>query len=124
MTAGRRARKRSARVPETLGEKVHELAAVADKVGIDIVVLRSLAGESLHLFAAPSGEVDPTRCWLMGEILFLDGLQANIEERWEDATASLEKARYLFTLIAPGGGMLIGFDEAAERIAEIDDLLS
>ena len=40
-----------------------------------------------------------------------------------DARSSLEKARVLFRLIKPGGGMLIGFAEAADRTAEIDDLL-
>lgn len=101
-----------------------ELSAVANKVGMDLTILRSLAGESLHLFAAPGGEVDPSRAWLMGEILYLDGLQAKIEERFEDAEASLGKARYLFTLIAPGGGMLVGFEEAEERIADIDETLA
>lgn len=101
-----------------------ELGAIADKAGIDIVILRSLSIESLHLFAAPSGEVDPTRCWLMAEILYLDGLQATIEGHTAHASTSLEKARVLYSLIAPGGGMLVGFDEAADRTEEIDRLLA
>jgi hypothetical protein len=101
-----------------------ELAAVADKAGFDVAILRSLSIDSLHLFAAPSGEVDPTRCWLMAEILYLDGLQATIEEQTTHARTSLEKARVLYSLIAPGGGMLVGFDEAADRTEEIDRLLA
>ena len=101
-----------------------ELAAVAGKVGLDIDVLRGLSVDSLHLFAAPSGEVDPTRCWLMGEILYIDGLQARAEERLTDARLSLEKARVLFSLIAPGGGMLVGFHEAGDRMEEIDELIA
>jgi hypothetical protein len=33
------------------------------------------------------------------------------------------KARLLFGLVEPGGGMLVGFPEAAERAREIEALL-
>jgi hypothetical protein len=59
----------------------------------------------------------------MAELLHLDGLQALAEERREDGRTSLEKARLLFSLVEPGGGMLVGLPEAAERVREIDDLL-
>lgn len=106
------------------GDAEDELGAVADRAGFDVGMLRSFSMDSLHLFAAPRGEVDPTRCWLMAEILYLDGLQATIEEQTADARTSLEKARVLYSLIAPGGGMLVGFDEAADRTEEIDRLLA
>lgn len=100
-----------------------ELAEIAGKGGLDLAVLRGFDADTLHMFASPTGEVEPARCWLMAELLYLDGLQAHVEERGEDAARSLEKARLLFTLIEPGGGMLVGIPEAGDRVAEIDGLL-
>ena len=100
-----------------------DLAGVAGQAGIDLDLLRGFSVETLHMFVAPTGEIEPARCWLMAEVLYLDGLQANVEGRREDAHRSLSKARVLFTLIEPGGGMLLGLDEAADRIEEIDGIL-
>ena len=69
----------------------------------------------------PTGEVEPTRCWLMAEILYLDGLEASVSDR--AAEDSLLKARALFDMVRPAGGLLVGWPEAAARIAEIDKLL-
>jgi hypothetical protein len=100
-----------------------EMARVAGQAGFDLELLRALSGDTLHMLVSPTGEVEPARCWLMAEILHLDGLQALAEERSVDAIASLGKARLLFGLVEPGGGMLVGFPEAAERIREIDALV-
>jgi hypothetical protein len=59
----------------------------------------------------------------MAELLYLDGLQARAEGRRDDAADSLAKARLLFGLVEPGGGMLVGFPEAGERVREIEGLL-
>ena len=37
-----------------------------------------------------------------------------------DAVEALNKARLLYTLIEPGGGLLVGLPEAGERIADLD----
>jgi len=105
------------------GEVHDELAGLADRSGFDLALLRGFSGETLHMLVSPTGEVEPARCWLMAELLYLDGLQALAEDRSEDAREGLEKARLLFGLIEPGGGMLVGFPEAAERIREIDERL-
>jgi hypothetical protein len=97
-----------------------DLQALAGRGGLDLEVIRGLSGDTLHMLVAPSGEVEPGRCWLIAELLYLDGLEAEVEERDDDARASLEKARILYTLIAPAGGMLIGFPEAADRTRDID----
>lgn len=106
--------------PATIRE---ELTGLAGRSGFDLELLRGLSGETLHMLVSPTGEVEPARCWLMAELLHLDGLQALAEARREHARASLEKARLLFSLVEPGGGMLVGFLEAAERVREIDGLL-
>ncbi|HIF23585.1 MAG TPA: hypothetical protein EYQ27_17175 [Gemmatimonadetes bacterium] len=112
-----------------LGRKVdvhtvnEELSGLAGEAGFDLNLLRGFSIETLHMFVSPTGEVEPARCWLMAELLYLDGLQAHVELRIADALNSLHKARVLFSLIQPGGGMLIGFAEAGDRTEEIDELL-
>lgn len=97
-----------------------DLQALAGRSGLDLDLIRGLSGDTLHMLVAPSGEVEPGRCWLIAELLYLDGLEAEIEERPEDARASLDKARTLYALIAPAGGMLVGFPEAEERAHDIE----
>lgn len=97
------------------------LADAAGQVGLDIELLRGFDLETLRLFVMPAGELEPARCWLMAELLYLDGLDASLSDA--PARESLLKARALFEMVRPAGGMLIGFPEASERIAEIDRLL-
>ena len=97
------------------------LAQTAGQAGFDIDLLKRFDLDTLRLFAMPTGEVEPTRCWLMAEILYLDGLEASLSA--EAAEESLLKARALFDLVRPAGGLLVGWPEAAARIAEIDRLL-
>lgn len=100
------------------------LARTASQAGFDIELLRGFDLPTLHFLVAPAGEVDPTRCWLMAEILYLDGLEAALSVAEDDGRDSLLKARALYDLVRPQGGMLVGLPEAAERIADIDDRLS
>jgi hypothetical protein len=113
-----------------LGRKVdrvriqQELTAAAGQAGFDLDLLRGFTADTLHMLVSPTGEVEPGRCWLMAEVLYLDGLQSLAEGDVDVARQSLGKARLLFGLIEPGGGMLVGFPEAADRVAEIGALLA
>ena len=100
-----------------------ELMSVSGRAGFDLELLRGFEGDTLRMLVAPTGEVEPARCWMMAEVLYLDGLEAEVEGRVDDARASLEKARLLFTLIEPAGGMLLGLAEAGDRVREIDERL-
>lgn len=97
------------------------LARASGQAGFDLDLLRRFDLPTLLLLVRPTGEVDPTRCWLMAEILYLDGLEASIAHG--EGRQSLIKARALYDLIRPAGGMLVGMPEAAERVREIDELL-
>ena len=97
-----------------------ELASVASRSGFDLELLRGLTEDTLLFAVSPGGDVEPSRCWLMAEVLYLDGLQAEVEDRLDDAVLSYGKARTLFTLIEPAGGLLVGLPEAAERVDDID----
>lgn len=102
-------------------EAMQELQSVVRKVGIDMEMLRVATPDTLAMLAAPTGEVEPGRCWLMAEALYLDGLTCELEERREDALNALDKAVRLFSLLEPGGVYLVGFPEASERLDEIRD---
>lgn len=97
-----------------------DLSGLAGQAGYDMELLRGFSAETLHMLVSPAGDVEPGRCWLIAELLYLDGLQAQVEERTEDARGTLGKARILFRLIEPAGGMLVGLPEAAERVTDID----
>lgn len=103
-------------------EARESLARVSGQAGLDIELLRGFDLETLRLLVMPAGEVEPARCWLMAEVLYLDGLEAKLSGG--AARESLIKARALFDLVRPAGDMLVGMPEAAERIGEIDRLLA
>ena len=106
---------------EKSSEVREALSQIAGQAGFDIELLRRFDLETLRLFGMPTGEVEPTRCWMMAEILYLDGLEASLSD--QAAEESLLKARALFDMLRPAGGLLVGWPEAADRIAEIDALL-
>jgi len=107
--------------PARIGD---ELSTLAGQGGLDMALLRGFSGDTLRMLVSPAGEVEPGRCWLIAELLYLDGLQAQVEERTGDARESLSKARILYALVAPRGGMLVGFPEAAERADDIEARLA
>ena len=100
------------------------LKEVAERSGMDLELARAAAPDTLRMLIAPTGEVEPGRCWILAETLYLDGIRARLTEDPERANDSLRKARMLFSLLGPMGAFLVGFPEARERIREIDALLS
>ncbi|MBI4544275.1 MAG: hypothetical protein HY703_03670 [Gemmatimonadetes bacterium] len=96
-----------------------ELKSVAARVGLDLEIARLATPETLGLLVAPTGEVNPTNCWALAEMLYLDGLNAELEGRGDAARTSYDKAVRLFSLLEPGGAFLVGWPEAGERIEEI-----
>jgi hypothetical protein len=105
---------------ENVGDELRNIARVG---AVDIDIARLASRDTLLMFVAPEGEVEPTRCWLLAELLYLDGLQARAEGRDGDARSSFEKAVSLFELVEPGGVHLLGWPEASERIAQIHTLV-
>ena len=101
----------------------NRLREVAGKGGMELELARAATPDTLRMLIAPTGEIEPGRCWLLAETLYLDGIQARLTEDYERASDSLRKARMLFSLLQPMGAFLVGFPEAAERIHEIDGLL-
>lgn len=103
----------------TAGELAEGFSRVEAHTGIDLELARSATPETLQLLVAPTGEVEPGRCWLVAEMLAVDGLHAESEDRDADAAAAYERAMALFSLLEPGGAFLVGLPEAAERIQDL-----
>ena len=99
------------------------LQEVSAKGGLSLDLVRVATADTVRMLIAPTGEIEPGRCWLLAESLYLDGLQAEIEGDRTRVQDSLEKARMLFSLLKPMGAFLVGFPEASERIADIDSRL-
>jgi hypothetical protein len=97
-----------------------KLREAAARGGVDLELARLTTAETLALLVAPTGDVEPGRCWLYAETLYLDGLNAQTRGLADHARASYGKARLLFTMVKPWGGQLVGWPEADDRIAEID----
>ena len=99
------------------------LQEVSQKGGMALDLARATSPETLRMLVAPTGEIEPGKCWLLAEALYLDGLQIRLEGDPAAALDSLAKAHMLFSLLKPMGAFLVGFPEAAERIREIDELV-
>jgi hypothetical protein len=96
------------------------LEEVSSKGGLSLELARASTPDTVKMLIAPTGEIEPGRCWLLAETLYLDGLHAELGGDPGRARDSFEKARMLFSLLQPMGAFLVGFPEAAERIREID----
>jgi hypothetical protein len=92
--------------------------------GMELELAQAATPETLRMLIAPTGEVEPGRCWLLAETLYLDGLEAELTGERPRAVDSLAKARMLFSLLAPMGAFLVGFPEARERVEEIERRLA
>lgn len=108
----------------SLGEVREDLEEAARLGGLDYDLARAMSLETLLLMVAPGGEVEPGRCWLLAELSYLEGLDAQLAESEEEARRALERAGYLFGLLQPIAGNYVGIPEAAERIDEIERRLS
>jgi len=57
------------------------------------------------------------------EILYFDGIAAQLERRGADAAAALAKARALFGMVEPTWVLPTAFPEAPARMQDIDNRL-
>lgn len=99
------------------------LEAAATQSGLNLGLARAASPETIEMMVAPTGDLEPGRCWLVAEILYLDGLHAQLDDRPTDAVASFSKALPLYLLLKPKG-LFLGLPEADERIGEIEDRLA
>lgn len=96
------------------------LSDVARQGGLDMDLARAMTSETLLMMVAPGGEVDPGRCWLLAELFYLEGLEADLAGDAGLARSSLERAGFLFGMLQPVAGNVAGLEEAPERVADIE----
>ena len=53
------------------------LQSVSQTGGMALDLARAASPETLRMLIAPTGEIEPGRCWLLAETLYLDGLHAD-----------------------------------------------
>lgn len=107
------------------GESVEmegELRTMATHAGLDLYLARTLDAESILSLLAPTGDVDPTRLWLVAELLYLEGLAQRYRA---DPTArqTLAKARQLYGALDYGVVASV-IPDATDRIEELNGLLN
>ncbi len=100
------------------------LRRAAGGAGMELDLARAVSIEALPAMVAPTGEVEPARCWVLAEALMTDGIHRLQLGDAEHARSSLAKAAALFELVGPGGAFLTGFPEAGERTREIEESLA
>lgn len=110
--------------PEERDSVENRLQEVSQQGGLALDLARAASPDTLRMFVAPTGEIEPGRCWLLAETLYLDGLHAWTSQDRDRALDSLAKARVLFNLLRPMGAFLVGFPEAEDRLREIDALVA
>lgn len=96
----------------------------ADSVGFNLDLARSATVDTVRLLVAPTGEIEPGRCWLIAEVLYLDGLDLDLQGESSDALDQYAKAAALYELLEPEGILVAGLPEATERLAEIQDRIA
>jgi hypothetical protein len=98
-----------------------DLNGAAHRVGLDLQLARRLAPDTLHMMVSPAGVLDPSRCWVLAELLYLHGLQA---ERTGDTAAAHEsfiRSLYLYELVEPDWKPVVELPGAAARVAELKE---
>lgn len=101
-----------------------EIQKALQGIGFDFEIARIADGATLEVMVAPTGAVEPARAWLIAESFYLEGLEAQLDEREGDARLSFDKALRLYRLVEPDALLPSGFTEAAERIDEIEQRLT
>jgi hypothetical protein len=108
--------------PAAAAEARAELDSFGETAGLNPILLRSLTADTLARMIGDRAGIDPTRCWLWAEFLYLDGFSA---QSAADATAAHDRWRKALTLYgllrAPFAGFL---SEVPLRVAEIEGLLA
>jgi hypothetical protein len=99
-----------------------QIGEIADQAGLDLAVARRLDPGMLLMWLAPTDDFDMPRLWLMAELLYLHGLEADrIPDG--DSRADFERALALFAHLPPDWRPTDDQAMAAERAAELRDIL-
>jgi hypothetical protein len=110
---------------EMTHEDLHaEIQEIAREAGLDLAFARRLDPGMLAAWLAPDPDrVDQDRVWLMAELLFVEAMAARSAGDEQQAGDDLRRALALFARIAPEWKPGDDLVTAADRIAELTQLL-
>ena len=66
-----------------------ELESMFEHTGLDSELALTASPDTLLMMVAPTGELDVTRAWILAESLYLLGLNAHLEQRYQEAEQAL-----------------------------------
>ena len=98
--------------------EIHEMASMA---GLDLDVARQLDPATLLVWLAPGDDVDEPKLWLMGELLYLEGLRAGSLGEPGGGRDDVARARAVFARLPAGFRPHADLPSAAERLHDIDE---
>ena len=96
-----------------------EIGEIARTAGLDLDVARQLDPATLVLWLAPGDDVDEAKLWLMGELLYLEGLHAEADGDAAAAGAALDRAQAVFARLPASWRPHDELAAAGERVTEI-----
>lgn len=102
-----------------------KLKDVAERVGVDLEVVRLLDPDTVAAILSPGGA---GKVWSVAEVLYLEGILALAEgrdaaSREAEAVDRLQRARRLYQHVEPGLDLPEGTPSPEERLREIASLL-
>ena len=100
-------------------ELQRELQAVGRSLGTDFDLAHQVTPETMLMLISPSGDIEPGRCWVLGEMFYLEALDAKLAGDEGAAMDRLARAHLLFSAVSGRHSTLPGFPEAAERLRDI-----
>ena len=101
-----------------------ELNEIALKAGLDLELASRLSIESLSILIAPGDEIDPSRCWLLAELLHLRGLRYEREGDKSAARAAHARSLHLYGMVRPGWNVGVPLPDPQSRIASLEERLA
>ena len=101
-----------------------EIRAIAARASVDLDGARAVDLVTLRLLMSFAGDLDPARCWLTAELLYLEGLDKRRDNTVGDARRDLAHALDLYRMLPAEFQPFEELPPSAERIAEIERLLA
>ena len=100
--------------------EIHEMARMA---GLDLEVARQLDPATLLVWLAPGDDVDEAKLWLMGELLYLEGLRVRGAAQADGGGDDFARALAVFSRLPTAWRPHAELPSAGERAAEVRRLL-
>lgn len=96
-----------------------ELHDIAREAGLDLDFARRLDPEMLLQWLAPTGEVDEAKFWLLGELLYLAGLEAEGRSEADGGAADFSRSLAVFSRVRADWRPHADLASAGERSLEL-----